>query len=304
MTVRVVVVGSINMDLVVRCEMLPAPGETIRALSSTEVCGGKGANQAVAAAKAGAAVTMVGRVGTDAFAPNLIHNLKSVNGIDVRHVVPSPDSPSGLAIVAVEDSGENSILLVPGANDGVSVADIQNAHESIQQADVVLCQLEVPTPAVVAALGIAKAAGVRTILDPAPAPTEWLDAFAAFDVICPNEPEAAAISGLPVNGVEEAVVAARHIHEEIGCEVVITMGELGAVVHDENQGQHIPAVAADVVDTTGAGDAFAGALAVRFAETSDLVASVRFANAAGSLATTRLGAQSGMGDRSEIEQLL
>ena len=300
---RITVIGSINMDLVIRCGTLPQPGETILAESSAEVCGGKGANQAVAAARAGGNVTMIGRVGDDAFAGRLVSNLKHEQiGCDAVGV--STNCPSGLAIVAVEQSGQNSIMVVAGANGQVSVEDVQAARNVIEASDVVLLQLEIPTAAVLAAIKIAQTANVRIIFDPAPALLHWPSELFNVDVLCPNESEAAALLGTPVVSISDAESAARRIRELGAKHVAITLGARGTMVFDGESTQLVEPCVITTVDTTAAGDAFAGALAVRWAEGTRFVDAVHFANAAGALAASREGAQPGMAARNEIETLL
>jgi len=299
---RITVVGSINMDLVIRCDVLPVPGETVLAQSSSEVCGGKGANQAVAAARTGGQVQMVGRVGDDAFAGTLRENLQG-EGIDDSHVLSTNDIASGVAIVAVEDTGQNAIMVVAGSNGRVSVADIQAASDAISSSDAVLLQLEVPTTVVIEAARIARQSGVRVILDPAPAPVDWPEELLDVDLLCPNESEAAALVGLPVDSIEEAETAARILHKKGAKNVVVTLGDRGSLLYDGLAAHRIEPFSICPVDTTAAGDAFAGSLAVRWAETGDLLESVRFAGAAGAIAASREGAQPGMGTRKEIENL-
>ncbi|QDU41188.1 Ribokinase [Maioricimonas rarisocia] len=301
---RIAVVGSINMDLVVRCERLPRPGETIIGLDAREVSGGKGANQAVAAARLGASVSMVGRVGSDGFGETLLGSLQA-EGIHVGHVARTPDCSSGLAIVAVETSGENAITVVPGANGRLSVEDVRAASDVIEAADVLLLQLEVPTETVIAASQIARAAGTRVILDPAPAPTAVPEGLLAVDLLCPNESEAAALNGLPVESDDDLQAAARRLAEISGAEVIITLGDRGALLHQrDGQSVRVPAFPCTAVDTTAAGDAFAGALALRLAEGTDVPEAIRFANAAGAIAASRHGAQPGMPTRNDVEQLM
>ena len=298
----ITVIGSINMDLVVRCDVLPLPGQTVFAQSSTEVCGGKGANQAVAAARAGGQVTMIGRVGDDAFADRLITNLERTE-IQCEHVWRTANCASGLAIVAVEDSGQNAIMVVPGANARLSVDDITRARAVIESSDIILLQLEIPIAAVVASIEIAKAAGVRVIVDPAPAPAQWHAKLFEADLLCPNESEAAALVGYPVRNLEQAELAARAIHEQGASAVAITLGDRGTLLFDGDQAHLLPRYPVQVVDTTAAGDAFAGALAVYWSEQDNLREAVRFGNAAGALAASREGAQPGMALRRDIETL-
>lgn len=290
------------MDIVVRCKALPMLGQTVAASSASEICGGKGANQAVAAARAGGNVRMIGRVGSDSFAKRLVTNLRdhSVNCEEVRD---TPDVASGIAIVAVEDSGENSILLVAGANGLLLPADAEESRRAIESADLLLLQLEVPTQSVLAAIQIAKVAGVRCVVDPAPVAAEWSDELVRVDLVCPNETEAAAITGLSVNTIADAEAAAQQIHQRGAKNVVITLGDRGAVLLTKGQLHHIDPTPIQAVDTTAAGDAFAGAVGVRWAETDDLLEAVRFASVAGALAATRPGAQPSLATRQEIEAL-
>jgi ribokinase len=299
---NIVVCGSINMDLVVRCASLPTPGETIAAQSASEVCGGKGANQAVAAAKAGGRVQMIGRVGSDAFANRLMSNLVE-QGIDADHVLRTADCTSGLAVVAVERSGQNLILLVAGANGRVSEADVRSDRAIIKSADALLLQLEIPTSTVIAAIRIAKQAGVRCILDPAPVAVDWDDELLAVDLVCPNETEAAAITGMTIHTIADAHEAAKQLQRRGSKNVAITLGEKGVALLTESAFHHVEAISVQAVDTTAAGDAFAGALGVYWAQTNDLVESVRYANIAGAIAATRHGAQPSLATRQEIEAM-
>jgi ribokinase len=299
---RITVIGSINMDLVVRCDKLPRPGETMLAHSSAEICGGKGANQACAAARAGGAVTMIGRVGDDAFASRLLGNLNE-QGICCDWVQATANCASGLAVVAVDQQGQNAILVVPGANGRVSVEDVQAARDVIAASDIVLLQLEIPLDTVLVAQRIARDAGVRVILDPAPARDEWPAELLRVDLLCPNESEAAVFCRAPVHSLQQAAAAAQSLHQMGARHVAVTLGERGTMLWDRESARHVEPFAVTAVDTTAAGDAFAGALAVRWAETDQLEAAVRFANAAGALAASREGAQPSMASRTEIEAL-
>ncbi len=299
---RITVLGSINMDLVVRCDVLPRPGETRLAETSREICGGKGANQAVAAARAGGDVSLIGRVGDDAFSSRLVANLQR-EGINCESILATEDCASGLAVVAVERSGQNSILVVPNANARLSVADVQAAQAVIEASDVLLVQLEVPLSTVLAALEIARAAKVRIILDPAPAPAACPAPLLDVDLICPNETEAAAIVGIGGDRVDQVELTARELHRRGARNVALTLGPRGTFLLNEEKSEIIASFPVTAVDTTAAGDAFAGALAVFWAEEADLATAVRLANAAGALAATREGAQPGMATRDEIQQL-
>jgi ribokinase len=300
---NIVIVGSINMDLVVRCAHLPAPGETIIADSSAEIPGGKGANQAVAAARAGGNVKMIGRVGDDAFAGRLIDNLKHEN-IDTTGVRISNECPSGIAVVAVERSGENAIMVVPGANGHVWPIDVESCAEMIASADVLLLQLEIPLETVREAISMARKEGVRVILDPAPLPADFPLELLDVDVVCPNQSEAAAIVGNPVETIEQAHAAIERLHDLGAKNAIITMAAQGAVVSDSRSIQHLPPFKVAPVDTTAAGDAFAGAFAVRLGEGASLIEATRFACGAGAIAATREGAQPGMATRNEIQDLV
>lgn len=310
---RLAVVGSINMDLVVRCERLPQPGETVLARESLEICGGKGANQAVAAARAGGQVSMIGRVGDDAFADKLMGNLRHYD-VDARAVQATSDCGSGVAVVAVEKSGQNSILVVPGANGCLTPDDVRHFESVIAESDVLLLQLEVPLETIVESVRIATSAKTRVILDPAPAPHDWPEFLRqinaateisdAISLICPNETEAAELTGLPVRNLEEAELAARALLASGISNVVITLASQGALLFDGREVCHVPPFAIQAVDTTAAGDAFAGALGVRWAETNSLTESLRFANAAGAIAATRPGAQISLPSREEIDAMV
>lgn len=300
---KITVLGSINMDLVVRCAELPMVGQTILAHSSTEFCGGKGANQAVAAAEAGGDVSFIGAVGSDAFADRLLGNL-SHHGIACEAIARRNHQASGLAVISVDQHGQNSIMVVSGANASVTRDEVLAAKAFIQRSDVLLVQLEIPLDAVLAGIEIAKEAGVRVVLDPAPAPSEFPPQLLAVDLICPNESEAAGLTGQRVESVEDARRAADALHQMGAQHVAITMGDQGTLLRSEGESRLIPAFPVSAVDTTAAGDAFAGALATRWSQTGDLFEAVRFANAAGALAASKHGAQSSIANREAIETLL
>lgn len=290
------------MDLVIACAHLPLPGETIIADSSSEIPGGKGANQAVSSARAGGDVTMIGRVGQDAFAGRLLDNLRREH-IHVDSIRATAGCASGIAVVGVESSGENAIMVVPGANGRVTPEDVDAAAEVIREADVLLLQLEIPVESVIAAAAIAAAAGVRVILDPAPMPDRLPDRALQVDVVCPNQSEASSIAGQPIETIDDARDCVGQLHARGAKHAIITLGAQGAIVSDGTSIDWIPPFQVTPVDTTAAGDAFAGALAVRLAERASLIDAARFAAAAGAIAATRVGAQPGMPTRNEIEQL-
>jgi ribokinase len=302
---RVVVVGSINVDLVVRLPRLPRPGETLAADELHTIPGGKGANQAVAAARLGAAVRMIGRVGDDAFGPQLQGGL-AAEGIDTEDVLATADCSSGVALINVEASGENAIILVAGANGRLTPEDVVQRDEVVRQADLLLLQLEVPPATVAAAVAVARRHGVRIVLDPAPAPAKGLPvAPADVDILTPNQTEAEALTGVRVDDLTQARIAAEALRCLGARNVVLKLGAHGALLYDEQgQCEHVPTLAVDAVDTTAAGDAFTAALGVAVAEGRPLVEAVRFACAAGTLAVTRFGAQPAMPGRDDVEQLL
>jgi ribokinase len=302
---RIVVVGSLNMDLVVRAGRLPRPGETVVGRDFVQVPGGKGANQAVAAARLGAAVTMIGRVGDDDFGRQLVGSLGR-HEVETKLVEVTPGATSGLALIGVEDSGQNAITIVAGANGLVTPADVARHEATIAAAGALIVQFEVPLETVAAAVALAKRHGVMTILDPAPAPTAPLPAdVIAVDVLSPNQSEAEALTGIAVTGPAEAELAAAILQERGARGVVIKLGEQGALARDgSGSATHVPAPQVSAIDTTAAGDAFTAALAVALLERRSLAEATHFACAAGSLATTRRGAQDAMPTREEVDRLL
>ena len=291
---RIVVVGSMNMDLVYHVSRLPKPGETLTGSSFQQIHGGKGANQAVAAARMGADVCMIGRVGDDAFGASLLAGLQR-ESIDVSHVKTSTATSSGLAVIGVDAKGQNCIAVIPGANGLVTRDDIESAASVIAASHVLFLQLEIPLDAVITAISIARLHEVPIILDPAPAPESWPAELLKVDVVCPNETEASLITGLPVGNITEAGAACLKL-QSLGAKIaIITMGGQGCVVCDESRTPiHMPAVPVVAVDTTAAGDAFAGALGFCLAQRYTIQEAVRFASAAAALAATRHGAQPAM----------
>jgi ribokinase len=301
---RIVVAGSINMDLVVRSARLPRPGETVTGRETRELPGGKGANQAVAAARLDAEVFMIGRVGDDGFGERLRAGLQR-EGIDLSHVAVTPNCASGLAIVAVEDSGENAITVIPGANGRLTADDVTAASDLIRSADVLLLQLEVPLETVLPAIELAVEFDTQVILDPAPAPTAFPARLLAVDVACPNETEAAVITGIRIRSLDDANNAALRLHAMGARHAVITLGSQGAVVcGPDGWLEHVPSFTVETVDSTAAGDAFAAALGVGLAQGRPVSVAVRYACAAGALATTRAGAQPSMPTAVAVRQFV
>ena len=300
---RITVVGSLNMDLVVRTPRIPKPGETIIGSDFHTIPGGKGANQAVAAAKLGAEVSMVGRVGEDDFGRALIANLEAVH-VNHRFVRRDPVTPTGIALITVEDSGENNIVLAPGSNMKLTVEDIVAAGETIAQSDSVLFQLESPLPVVEAALELAKSRGVTTILNPAPAQPLSEALLRYVDILVPNETETALLTGLPVATDAQIEQAAEHLRRIGVGTVILTLGERGAFLCSAAGNRHVPAYKIRPVDTTAAGDAFLGGFAVALGEGSSLEEAVSRGNAAGAVAATRFGAQPSLPTRDEWQRLI
>ena len=301
---RVVVVGSFNMDLVFGAPRLPERGETIGGAAFGMFIGGKGANQSVAAARAGAQVEMIGRLGSDGFGSEIATALGQ-EGIRLRHVVRDPHEGTGVAGIVVAGDGANSIVVVPRANMKLSEADVRKARAAISAADVLLLQLEVPLEASLAAAKIARQAGVKVVLNPAPARARPDALYAAVDVLTPNETETHFLTGVPASTREGAIEAAAVLRGKGVKTVLLTLGARGAMLVEEGaRPRDIPTFPVEVVDTTAAGDAFCGALAVALAEGKEMEEAARFACAAGALACEVMGAGPSLPTRSAIDALL
>lgn len=300
---RVLVVGSSNTDMIIRVARLPGAGETVLGGEFLSVPGGKGANQAVAAARAGAVVTFIARVGRDAFGATALRNFQA-DHLDTRYLVRDPARPSGVALICVAKNGENCIAVAPGANAELAPADLRRAARSFRAAPVMLVQLESPLRTVAAALELAAANCCRVILNPAPAqalPARW---WPRLYVITPNETEAAVLTGVPVRGPAGAARAAAVLLARGVPNVIITLGARGAYVANAEGRELVPGHRVKAVDTTGAGDVFNGALAVALAEGQALLPAARLAGAAAALSVTRPGAQASAPTRVEIQQFL
>jgi len=300
MGARIGVVGSNMVDLIAYGERLPVPGETLEASRFEIGAGGKGANQAVAAAKLGAEVVMVSRVGDDLFGQQTVQSLRTA-GIDVRHVTPAAGVSNGVAPIFVAANGENSILIIKGANELLSPADVDRAADALLSCDLILLQLEVPLETVYHVIDWAGRNGRRVLLNPAPATAQLaFDRIAAVDFFVPNQTELAILTGMPTATEREAVLAARTLLERGMRSVIVTLGADGAVLLEGDETVHIEAVRVQAIDTTGAGDAFIGAFAcfhaggVRAAEA--LTSAARYA----ALSVTRQGTQKAFGSAAEF----
>ncbi len=300
MAARIVVVGSFNADLVSYMRRMPRPGETVHGDSFMTGAGGKGSNQAVAAARLGADVTFIGRLGNDVFA-NLAYEIWNAEGVNSDYVVQDADTATGVAPIFVDSAGENMIVVVLGANARVKSSDIDAARGRIAAADVLLAQLEINTDMVTYALQVAKEVGVTTILNPAPAAPIPRETIQLADYLTPNETELESLSGRPVSDV---AAAARSLMTRAEQTVVVTMGARGAQVVARDQTDTVPSFAVDALDTTGAGDAFNAALAVGLAEGKALAQALRFANATAALCVTKAGAAGSAPYRAEVDALL
>jgi len=298
----IVVVGSLNMDLVVKAPRMPVAGETIHGEDLRNIPGGKGANQAAAAVKLGSKVALVGRVGDDAFGPRLIDNLKQL-GVNTNHVRIDAEAATGTAIIIVNEGGENSIVVSPGANGRVAKEDIDRIDKLLDQAKYLLLQFEIPLEAVQYAIEVASRKKVKVIFNPAPAKKLPPEILTKVDFLVPNETETKLLTGLEVKDLNSAEAAARKLAELGISVVIITLGEKGALFVAGNEAIHIPAQKVKVVDTTAAGDAFIGGLATALVKGYALKDAVKYASCAGTLAVTKFGAQTSLPTLEEVEHL-
>ncbi len=302
MTLRVVVVGSANTDFVLRVPELPSRGQTVLGDQFRVVQGGKGANQAVAAARLGAQVTLVARVGMDSFGREALDAYRK-DGLATDCVVKDSESHSGVALIMVNHHGENVIAVAPGANGRLTPEDVVAARDAIAQADCLLLQLEIPLEAVQAAIEIAQRGRTRIILNPAPARQLPRTLIESVDYLTPNETEAAILAGDDSAAVGEGFLS--RLPSILGVpNIVVTLGSRGACIVGGDRLTYIPAFPITPVDTTASGDAFTGAFAVALAKGEDIEAAVRYANAAGALAATRPGAQPSLPTKKEVDQFM
>lgn len=299
----IVVVGSSNTDMIIQLARIPKLGETILGGDFTSAAGGKGANQAVAAARSGGKVSFIARVGKDMFGELAVAGFKR-DGINVEHVMTDKSAPSGVALIFVAKDGENSIAVAGGANAKLSPADVKKAAKTIRSASMLVAQLETPLETIEAAATIAAKADVRFILNPAPACPLPDSMLKLVSILTPNETEAELLTGIKVTDKTSAAKAALALRARGVATVIITMGSRGAFLADDSGQQLIPGFKVKAVDATAAGDTFNGALAVALAEGMTSAAAVHFANAAAALSVTRLGAQPSVPRRKEILNMI
>jgi ribokinase len=302
---NIVVVGSLNMDLVVQMPKIPRPGETLLGGVFKTFPGGKGANQAVAAARLGAHVTMIGYVGDDAFGQEMCATLAR-EGVDTTYVLVHPDEATGVALIQVDAQGQNSIAVASGANFRLTGSDVEKAMQSIGEFDALVMPLETPLETIDTAARIASNIGAKVLLNPAPAQLLEKDLLELVDVLLPNEYEIGLLVGMEIQSVSDTYYAAQILLSMGSKNLMVTLGSQGAILFNEkaNQGMIIPAYPVQVVDTTAAGDCFVGALAVAICEGEPLLVAAQFACAAAAISVTRVGAQPSLPRCEEVEQFM
>lgn len=300
---KILVIGSSNMDLVVQVPRCPAAGETLFGSSFTTNYGGKGANQAVAVARIGSGVTFMTKLGNDTFGQQMRQHF-SEEGMDLTHILTDAESPTGTALITVEDKGENRIIVVPGANARLTENDVESLSAEINSCRFVLTQLEIPLPTVLRVAEMTSAAGKQLILNPAPARPLPDSLLQKVFLITPNETEAEILTGIRVSDVESARRAALWFRKKGVQQIVITMGSQGAFVFTDDFQGMVPAYKVKAIDTTAAGDVFNGALTVALSEGKTTADAARFGCAASTLAVMRPGAQSSIPTRTEIDAFL
>ena len=296
----ILVIGSLNADLVVRAPRFPQPGETISGENLQILPGGKGANQAVAAARLGTSVSMLGRVGKDTFGDFLLDNLQ-VNKVDSQ-LVQRDDASTGTAIIVVDANGQNSIVLSPGANGKVSPADVRTV--SISGFKLLLLQLEIPIETVLSAAQRAKESGLRVLLNPAPARSLPDELISLPDFLVPNETELGLLTDQTVNDISSAENASKRLLKRGAQRIIVTLSANGALIVTKENTKHIPSFRVNVVDTTAAGDAFIGGFASALLQNKSIEEAVRYGCACGALATTKFGAQPSLPTKEEVENFI
>jgi ribokinase len=298
---EITVVGSINIDLTALTTHYPKRGETIFGKRMEVLPGGKGGNQATASARLGKSVTMIGSIGRDLYGDMILESLNK-DQIDTRFVKRVKENSTGCAIITIDELAENTMLVLKGANDDLTVKDIENAFSKIDNSKVLLVQMEIPKDAVIESMKQARKKGMFVILDPAPAEGISVQALEYADLITPNRQETKHLTGIDVTDVDSALMAAKYF-ESIGVKnSIIKMADQGSLVYQSGTSEFVPAVPVKAVDTVGAGDSFAGALGVAIADGVDLVSAVKFASIVGAIKVTRVGAQAGIPTLSEVNR--
>lgn len=303
---KLLIIGSLNMDTVVEAVRRPGPGETVLGRRYGNYPGGKGANQAYAAGRLGADARMIGCVGADSPGNELIRSLRSA-GVDTRGILAKAGSATGSAFITVDDQGDNSIIVVPGANATLCREDIDHGEQLLDECDMVLLQLEIPLETVAYAADLAKRKGKTVILDPAPAVSDLpVGLLGCVDILKPNETELAILTGIPISGRddEQVALAARQMLDTGVGAVVATLGDRGAMLVNADGWERFAAPEVDVVDTTAAGDTFTAALAVGLLGGASFRESVAFANVASAIAVTRKGAQPSIPSLEQVNQAM
>lgn len=299
---RIVVIGSSNSDLVIKCERIPEPGETVMGGTFVMNPGGKGANQAVAASRLGGNVIFITKLGDDMFGQMLRQNYMDEN-LPSDYIICDHDSPTGVALISVDANGENSIVVAPGANNKLSKSDIDKFSDIIKSADFLLIQLEIPIKVVEYAVDLASRNGVKVILNPAPAAELSRELLPKLFLITPNETECKILSGIKVSDDINVERAAEVLIKKGVQNVVVTLGSKGSLIKTETISQFVPARKVAAIDTTAAGDVFNGALCVALAEGREIIKAVEFATIASSISVTRMGAQPSIPQRTEVDAL-
>ncbi|PKO00842.1 MAG: ribokinase [Chloroflexi bacterium HGW-Chloroflexi-5] len=302
---NIVVVGSLNMDLVVRLPKIPKPGETLLGGVFNTYPGGKGANQAVAASRLGGHVSMIGCVGDDSFGRELVENLTK-EGVDTSHVFVQPIVSSGVALIQVDDQAQNSIAVASGANFRLSSEYVEKAMQAIEKIDVVVMQLETPLETIYTAARVANQRGAKVILNPAPAQVLENDLLQLVDYLIPNEYEIATMTGFQIQNITDVNQAAQQLFSKGVKNLIVTLGNKGSVIFEVNTNNSvdIPAWKVQAVDTTAAGDCFIGAFAVGLSKEKSVKDAAAFASAAAAISVTRVGAQPSLPTCDEVNQFM
>lgn len=296
---KILVVGSTNMDMVVKTNHIPKPGETVLGGTFFMNPGGKGANQAVSVSRLGGEVIFISKIGNDIFGKQS-SKIFGDEGVNIGGIYAESNSPSGIALITVDKNGENSIVVAPGSNSFLDQDNVKDAMDKFPDADILLIQLEIPMETVKFAIKTAKKRNIKVILNPAPVNEEILPVLDLIDIITPNSQEASALTNHPIDDLESAKVAAKKINALGVKTVIITMGKDGALLYDSGEFTMIESPKVNAVDTTAAGDVFNGALAVAISEKKDMKSAVAFACRCAAISVTNMGAQSSIPHRNEV----